>query len=85
MPRVASPAAQKVGGNIRVYLDKRGFTHDELAAATGIDSSNLRAYMSGRAMPNVHSLVRISSVLEVELGKLLEGLTPDLFPERAGK
>jgi|GEM_PF-4595448 len=30
-------------------------------------------------MPNVQSLVRISSVLEVALGELLDGLTPELF------
>lgn len=30
-------------------------------------------------MPNVHSLVRIATVLEVALGELLDGLTPDLF------
>ena len=60
-------------------------THDQLAAATGIDSSNLRAYMSGRAMPNVHSLVRIASVLEVALGELLDGLTPESFGEPSAK
>ncbi|WP_141381081.1 helix-turn-helix domain-containing protein [Microbacterium lacticum] len=26
-------------------------THDQLAAATGIDSANIRSYESGRAMP----------------------------------
>lgn len=79
VPRVASPAATFVGHRIDERRRERGLTHDQLAAATGIDSSNLRAYMSGRAMPNVHSLVRIATVLEVALGELLDGLTPDLF------
>jgi len=79
VPRVASPAAEFVGKRIDAHRRERGLTHDQLAAATGIDSSNLRAYMSGRAMPNVQSLVRISSVLEVALGELLDGLTPELF------
>lgn len=83
MPRVASDAARLVGDHIRKELDAKHLTHDQLAAATNIDSSNLRAYMTGRAMPNVQSLVRIASVLEVELSDLLEGLTPDLFPERS--
>lgn len=34
-------------------------------------------------MPNVHSLVRIASVLEVALGDLLDGLTPDLFADNS--
>jgi len=34
-------------------------------------------------MPNVQSLVRIASVLEVALGELLDGLTPELFAENA--
>jgi len=41
--------------------------------------------MSGRAMPNVHSLVRIASVLEVALGELLDGLTPESFGEPSAK
>ncbi|WP_454149422.1 helix-turn-helix domain-containing protein [Microbacterium lacticum] len=27
-------------------------THDQLAAATGIDSANIRSYESGRAIPS---------------------------------
>jgi transcriptional regulator with XRE-family HTH domain len=54
-------------------------TQDELAAATGIDSSNIRAYENGRAMPSVQSLVRIAYALGVDPGVLLDGLLPELF------
>lgn len=54
-------------------------TQDQLAAAAEIDSANLRAYINGRAMPNVHSLVRIASALEIALGELLDGLTVEQF------
>lgn len=79
MARVASPAARFVGQRIDSHRLERGLTQDQLAAATHIDSANLRAYISGRAMPNVYSLVRISSALEVALGQLLDGLTPEHF------
>jgi transcriptional regulator with XRE-family HTH domain len=82
MARVASPAAKFVGARIDERRLERGLTQDQLAAAADIDSANLRAYINGRAMPNVHSLVRISSVLEVALSEILDGLTPEDFPER---
>lgn len=47
--------------------------------ASDIDSSNIRAYENGRALPNVQTLVRIATALDVEPGDLLVGLTPELF------
>lgn len=54
-------------------------TQDELAARSGIDSSNIRAYENGRAMPSIHSLVRIAAALGAPPGELLNGLTVELF------
>ena len=56
-----------------------GLTQDEIAVISGIDSSNIRSYENGRAMPSVHSIVRIAFALGVEPGALLEGVTPELF------
>jgi transcriptional regulator with XRE-family HTH domain len=55
-------------------------TQDELAAASGIDSSNIRAYENGRALPNLHSLLRIAGALGIEVSALLDGLTLEMFP-----
>ncbi len=55
-------------------------TQDQLAVTSDIDSSNIRSYESGRAMMNVHSLIRIAEALHVEPGDLLEGVTSDMFP-----
>jgi transcriptional regulator with XRE-family HTH domain len=55
-------------------------TQDQLAAASGIDSSNIRAYEGGRAMPNLHSLLRIADALGVEVSALLAGVTLEMFP-----
>lgn len=79
MPRVASPAAAFIGQHIVSGRQKLGLTQDELAVISGIDSSNIRSYENGRAMPSVHSVVRIAIALNVEPGALLDGLTPELF------
>ena len=79
MPRTASAAAAHIGQRIVGSRQKIALTQDELAAISGIDSSNIRAYENGRAMPSVHSLVRIASALGLEPGVLLEGVTPELF------
>ena len=57
-------------------------TQDELAVSTGIDSSNVRGYEKGRAMPNIHTLVKIATALRIDAGWLLEDLTLDLFDGR---
>ncbi len=54
-------------------------THDKLAATTDIDSSNIRSYESGRAMPSVHTLVRIAAALGIAPSELIDGLTLEMF------
>lgn len=54
-------------------------TQDQLAAASGIDSSNIRAYENGRSTPSIHSLVRLADALAIEPGALLQGLTLQHF------
>ncbi len=83
MPRVSSAAAAYVGARIRAARLKDSRTHDELAALTGIDSSNIRSYESGRAMPSVFTVVRIADALGTTPGELLDGLSADLFPAEA--
>lgn len=79
MPRVASPAAAHIGAHIIRFRTSSGLTQDELAADTGIDSSNIRAYENGRAMPSVHTLMRIADALGVPPADLLEGLRLEMF------
>ena len=83
MPRVSSAAAAHVGARIKAARVRYSMTHDELAAATGIDSSNIRSYESGRAMPSVVTLVRIADALATTPGEFLDELTLDLFPAEA--
>jgi transcriptional regulator with XRE-family HTH domain len=59
-------------------------TQDQLAAGSGIDSSNIRAYENGRNMPNLYSLMRLAQALSVEPGELLVGLTLEMFERDDG-
>jgi len=79
VPRVASDAAAYIGKRIAEQRGLAGFTQDQLAVAASIDSSNLRAYESGRSMPNIRLLVRIATALGIEPGVFLRGLTPEVF------
>ena len=80
MPRVASEAAALIGRQISDRRKVMAITQDELAAQSGIDSSNIRAYENGRSMPNIYSLVRIAFALGIEPGDLLNGLKLEHFP-----
>ena len=87
MPRVPSNAAALIGQRIADQRRRLALTQDQIAAASGIDSSNIRAYETGRATPSIQSLTRIAEALNCEPGALLEGLTSDLFAvaERDGR
>ena len=58
-------------------------TQDQLAVRSDIDSSNVRAYEAGRALPNLQTLVRIAEALKTPAGYFLEELTVDMFPTAA--
>ena len=83
MPRVPSPAAAHIGALVTDERLRLGMTQDQLAAGSGIDSSNIRAYEAGRAMPSIHSLLRIADALDTTPAKLLEGLQLAMFPVAA--
>lgn len=83
MARIPSEAARLVGGRIRERRLELELTQDQLAHDCGIDPSNLRAYESGRGMPNVYTVVRLSQALLMqEPGQLLQGLTPEQFSQQ---
>jgi transcriptional regulator with XRE-family HTH domain len=79
VPRVPSYAAAYIGERIVEERLRLALTQDQLAAASGIDSANIRAHEKGRSMPSILTLVRLATALNVEPGALLEGLTLDHF------
>jgi transcriptional regulator with XRE-family HTH domain len=78
---VSSAAAAHIGRRIHEARTRYSMTHDELAARTGIDSSNIRSYESGRAMPNIYTLLRIATALATPPSELLDGLTLEHFEQ----
>jgi len=77
---VPSDAATHIGALISAERVKVGMTQDQLAAASGIDSSNIRAYENGRAMPSIQTLVRLAEGLGASPAELLDGVRSDMFP-----
>lgn len=79
MARVPSDAAKLVGSRIRKRRIDMAWSQDVLAAQSGIESSNIRSYETGRAMMNIYSLTRIAAALGVDPGELISGLRPEDF------
>lgn len=55
-------------------------TQDQLAVRADIDSSNVRAYESGRAMPSIHTLLRIAVAMRTPIDYFLKDVTLEMFP-----
>jgi XRE family transcriptional regulator, master regulator for biofilm formation len=51
---------------------RRGLSMNELAARSGLSQSSISGFESLKANPTLDSLLRISEVLEVNLGKILD-------------
>lgn len=79
MARTPSPAAAHIGSIIADLRKNRGFSIDDLASKTRIDSANIRSYEAGRALVSLHSLVRIATALDAEPASLLEGVELSMF------
>jgi transcriptional regulator with XRE-family HTH domain len=83
MSRVASPAAAHIGARIKGARESSTLTQDQLAVRSEIDSANIRSYEAGRAMPSIHTLVRIAHALRMPPGYFLDGLALEMFPVSA--
>ncbi len=83
MPRVPSPTAAHIGAQIKGARESSTMTQDQLAVRSEIDSSNVRAYEAGRAMPSIHTLVRIADALLTPPGYFIDDLALDMFPTAA--
>jgi len=64
---------QLFGKRLQDILTKKGIKQTALAEQTGITSSNLSHYISGRTQPRYDSLILLSQTLEVSLDYLLTG------------
>lgn len=79
MARTPSAAAVLVGSRISERRVALGLKVDQLAVRADVDSSNIRSYESGRATMNLRTLVRIAEALRIAPGKLISGVTSEMF------
>ncbi|MBO7726928.1 MAG: helix-turn-helix transcriptional regulator [Oscillospiraceae bacterium] len=68
-----------IGRNIRKALDKRKLSQVWLAKQIGVSNTLFTPWMSGKCLPSLMMLYRISRVLEVSMDQLMEGIDDDDF------
>jgi transcriptional regulator with XRE-family HTH domain len=56
---------------LKEILVKKQLSQAKLARAMGISTVSMSAWATGKAMPSVESLIRISEILEVSLDELV--------------
>jgi transcriptional regulator with XRE-family HTH domain len=71
--RAADPALPSVGARIRTYRQERGWTQDQLAAATGVSRSAVAQWETDRAGQLRDNISRIAAALGINVEVLLHG------------
>ncbi|KMJ58791.1 XRE family transcriptional regulator [Bacillus sp. LL01] len=77
---------RKIGENIRFYRERAKFTASELALKIRVGTGTIEKYEAGLQMPDMQTILKISTVLDVPASELLEsaastnssGLDPEL-------
>lgn len=69
----AEPARTSVGNRIRAYRQERGWTQDQLAAATGVSRSAVAQWETDRAGQLRENISRIAEALGINVEVLLHG------------
>lgn len=85
MDSLASVAAQILGSRLRERREQLGLSQEDVAHMSAMHVSNYGKLERGKANPNLHTLLRIASVLEVDPGVLIAGLSGDMVTKRPHK
>ena len=85
MDSLASAAAQILGARLRERRTALELSQEDVAHMSAMHVSNYGKIERGLANPNLHTLLRIASVLEVDPGFLIEGLSGDMVTARPHK
>lgn len=81
MPEQLSDAAVVLGERIRDARISLGLSQEEISNLASINVSNYGKVERGLSNPTFHTLVRIASVLNVDPGDLVTGITARQLPE----
>jgi transcriptional regulator with XRE-family HTH domain len=85
MDSPASAAAQILGARLRERRTSLELSQEDVAHMSAMHVSNFGKIERGLANPNLHTLLRIASVLEVDPGVLIAGLSGDMVTARPHK
>jgi transcriptional regulator with XRE-family HTH domain len=80
-----SDAARLLGTRIREERQRFAINQMELAELAGLHFTNLGKIERGQANPSLHTILRIAGALNMNPGRLLDGMTADMLPDRPHK
>lgn len=58
--------------NLKSILDEKGMSRKELAEDSGVSSTAISEYISGRQTPNIMAVVNIAYALDMEVSDLVD-------------
>ena len=85
MDNFTSAATKILGERIRECRVNLGLSQEDVAHLAAMHVSNFGKIERGLANPSVHTLLRIASVLEIDHGVLIAGLSGDMVTKRPHK
>jgi transcriptional regulator with XRE-family HTH domain len=86
MPTTDREYLEKVGTKIKARRKKLNMSQADLAYKIGMDVPNLSVIENGKSNPQILTLLRIASALEMQLNQLLPKLdAPSTFLETPGE
>lgn len=75
-----SPAAGKLGANVRAQRDEVGLTREQVAEKTGHDVGTIARVERGEVDARISTLLAIAGALDVEACEFVHGVTLDMVP-----
>lgn len=67
---------KNVGENIRQYRERAKLTQSELSLKLRVGTATIEKYESGQQIPDMQTILKISTVLDVPASELLESISP---------
>ena len=83
MSRLHSPAAQTIGSRIREARRALGISMEDLSHLSELSLTSVGKIERGTQSPSAETLVRIATVLEIDPGSLISGLSSRDFGQRS--
>lgn len=71
---MANEVAQRFAENLTRCLEQPGYSQEKLAQLAELHRTQISELLSGRQLPRLDSVIRLSGALGVELADLLEGI-----------